>query len=273
MIYKSSEGKQQIITYYENIIKNWPAQNENIMVDTSYGKTFVIASGSKQNPPIILLHGSSTNSAMWMGEIEYLNKNHRVYAIDIIGEAGKSDENRPNMKDVHYGKWLDEVINNLNIKKPILIGYSLGGWMAIKYATYKPEKISKLILLATSGIVQAKISFFIKIIPLMLIGKKGFYKTNKIVYNNTTMPKPVLDFGYLVFKYYKPRGFVPLFSDEELSRLTMSTLYIGGENDALLYSKKSANRLNNLLPNSKTIILENTGHIITNIYEHILFFL
>lgn len=274
LIYKSAEGKALIINHYENVMKKWPVDKEFINVETSFGDTFIIASGEKEHKPIILLHGSSTNSAMWMGDVEKLSKNYRVYAVDIIGEPGKSDENRPDMKGNHYGKWLDEILDSLNIEKTILIGNSLGGWMALKYATYKPGKVEKLVLLATSGIAPAKISFLFKAMLLMLLGQRGIDKLNKIVYGDEAIPKEALEYGNLIIKHYNPRmGSLPVFTGEELSKLIMPTLFIGGENDALLPSRKTASRINRLLPTSKTMVLENTGHVIINMVDSVILFL
>lgn len=221
-----------------------------------------------------MLHGSSTNSAMWIGDIEKLSKNYRVYAVDILGEPGKSEENRPDLKGHYYGKWLDEVFDALGIEKPILIGNSLGGWIALNYATYKPERVEKLVLLATSGIAPAKISFLFKVIPLMLLGEKGIHKINKIVYGNEEVPEQAIEFGNLIMKNYNPRMCsLPVFTDGELKKLTMPTLYIGGENDALLPSKKAANRINKLLPEPKTMVLQNTGHVLIKVVDDILLFL
>ncbi|WP_157949996.1 alpha/beta fold hydrolase [Vallitalea okinawensis] len=273
-IYKSDTGKESIINHYENIIRNWPVSHERITLATQYGKTFIIASGSNEKQPMILLHGSSTNSAMWMGDIEKLSKDYRVYAVDIIGEPGLSDETRPDMSGDHYGIWLDEVIESLNIDRAIVIGNSLGGWMALQYATYHPEKVEKLILLATSGISPAKISFLIKIMPLMLLGRKGIDRINKIVYGNEEVPEEAVEFGNLILQHYIPRmGSLPVLTDEELSRLVMPTLYMGGEKDALLPSKKIADRLSRLLPESKTVIIKNTGHVLLDIVDSILVFI
>lgn len=273
-IYKSTEGKKLIEEHYKNIIKTWPVEKEFINIKTSFGNTFIIASGERENNPIILLHGSSTNSAMWMGDIEKLSESHRVYAVDIIGEPGKSDENRPDLDGNQYGEWLDEILDHLNIEKVTFIGNSLGGWMALKYAAFRPEKVEKLVLLATSGIAQAKISFLFKAMILMPLGKKGIDKLNKIVYGNEPIPKDALEFGNLIMKYYKPRmGSLPVFKDEELNRLTIPTLFIGGENDALLPSRKTASRIDRLLPKSKTMVLENTGHVVINVTDKIISFL
>lgn len=273
-IYKSDEGKALIINHYDNLIKKWPVDKEIINVNTSFGNTFIIASGDVGNKPIILLHGSSTNSVMWMGDVEKLSETYRVYAIDIIGEPGKSDENRPDMNGDHYGKWLDEVIDALSIEKAIIIGNSLGGWMALKYATYKPEKVEKLVLLATSGITNGKMSFMFRVMPLMLLGEKGIDRLNQIVYGKEKIPEEAIEFGKLIMKHYRPRmGSLPVLTDQELSKLTMPTLYMGGENDALLPTKKIADRISKFISKGKIRVLKNTGHVLIDVVDDVVIFL
>lgn len=273
-VYKSIEGKKSIIHHYESILTQWPVPHETLNIKTNYGNTFVIACGDKSYDPIILLHGSSTNSAMWMGDVVKLSQKYRVYAVDIIGEPGKSDENRPDMKETHYAKWIDEVLNTLNINKAVIMGNSLGGWMALSFATYKPERVEKLVLLAPSGVTPAKISFLFRVIPLLVLGQKGIERLNRIVYGNQDIPKEVLEFGNLVMKNFNPRvGSLPVFTDEELQKLTMPTLFLGGEKDALLPSKKIADRLNKLLSNVKSVVLKDTNHALLDVVDKVISFL
>lgn len=273
-VYKSTDGKKTIINHYESILNQWPVPYETLNIKTKYGNTFIIACGDKSCDPIILLHGSSSNSAMWMGDVVKLSQKYRVYAVDIIGEPGKSDENRPDMKGTHYAKWIEEVFNTLNIDKAVIIGNSLGGWMALSFATYSPERIEKLVLLAPSGISQAKISFLFRALPLLFLGQKGTERLNRIVYGNQAIPKEALEFGNLIMRHYNPRvGSLPVFTDEELLKLTMPTLFLGGEKDALLPSKKAADRLNKLLSNVKTVVLKDTSHVLLDVVDEILSFL
>lgn len=93
-IYKSEAGKQQVLEQYRKILSSWPVENHQYEVDTRFGSTFIIESGSKENPPLILLHGSASNSYTWYSDIASLSKTHNVYAIDLIGEAGLSAPRR-----------------------------------------------------------------------------------------------------------------------------------------------------------------------------------
>lgn len=87
-IYKSEVGKRVVLGQYRKILTCWLVENHQYEVETRFGSTFVIESGSKDNPPLILLHGSVSNSFTWYGDVALLSNTHNVYAIDIIGEAG-----------------------------------------------------------------------------------------------------------------------------------------------------------------------------------------
>jgi pimeloyl-ACP methyl ester carboxylesterase len=264
-VYKSDAGKLQILNFYETILKKWPVPCEHMKVDTRYGNTFVIASGGISKEPVLLLHGSSTNSAMWMGDIVRLSKDFRVYAVDIIGEPGKSDESRPELQPQNYSDWILDVLEALNIEQASLVGNSLGGWMSLCFATKNPERVRKLVLIASSGIASEKKSFLFKVIGLSLLGQKGIDKINKIVYGNLEIPEEVVRFGRLVFNNFIPRmGGLHVFSDNELRNLTMPTFFIAGEKDALLNSTKAAVRLSRILDSIKIDIKKDEGHVIIN---------
>lgn len=273
-IYKSEKGKAEILDHYDAILKCWPVPFETLSIPTQYGNTFVLSCGDGSKDPVILLHGSSTNSAMWMGDARKLSRNHKVYAIDIIGEPGKSAESRPDMKEKHFAGWMEEILNALGIKKAIIIGNSLGGWIALNFAVARPERVSKLVLLASSGIAPAKLSFLLKALPLMLIGQKGINSLNKLVYGNYVVPEEAIFFGNLIMKHYKPRtGSLPVYSDDELKRLTMPVLYLGGDMDALLFSEKSASRLTSLLPDVKAVVLKGKAHALIDVTDQVIEYL
>lgn len=66
---------------------------------------------------------------------------------------------------------------------------------------------------------------------------------------------------------------VPIFTDHELSRLTMPVMFIAGEKDVMLDSRKSAERLSRLLPDANVNLLPDAGHVIINLTASILPFL
>lgn len=126
-IYKSAQGETAIAEFYHLILARWPVPGEMRDIPTRHGNTFVIASGSPAGPALVQLHGSSTNSAMWAGDISTYSRHYRVYTLDTLGEPGKSAPNRPPLAGPAYAEWLEDVFNALGIQKAVLMGYSQGG--------------------------------------------------------------------------------------------------------------------------------------------------
>ena len=114
-IYKTDEGKKQVISFYDNLLKEWHQPSKQLTIQTAFGNTFIIESGKGNAETVILLHGSGSNSGMWTADVKELSKNYHVYAIDIIGECGKSAENRPSFKSDSYSDWLSEIIDKLGL--------------------------------------------------------------------------------------------------------------------------------------------------------------
>jgi pimeloyl-ACP methyl ester carboxylesterase len=273
-IYKSESGKRSVINFYETLLNDWCKPLVEHVVSTSYGNTFVLESGNKTAPVIVLLHGSGSNSAMWIGDAMVYSKNHHVFTIDIIGECGKSSESRPDFKSHHYSNWLNELFESLNIHEAILIGCSLGGWIAIDFTVRYPDKIRKLVLMATAGITQVRIRTILWILVTSLFGKWGFNKLNKMVYGNQKIDNTALEFTLLVKEHFTPRTDVlPVFTDENLKIIQAQVLFIGGETDCFYNSAKTAKRLSRFVKNFKYEILADTGHVLVNQTHRILKFI
>ncbi len=264
-IYRSPKGKVCILEYYNQLLKDWPRFIQEHNLSTSYGNTFVMESGNKSKPAIVLLHGSGSNSAMWKGDVEKLADDFHVFAIDIIGECGKSGETRPKFNYFHYSEWLKQVFDKLNIPKATIIGCSLGGWLATNFTIRYPQKVERLILLATAGFTPVKIKSVLWIIITSMFGKWGFKQLNKMVYGNLKIDQTALEFAGLIKQHYVPRtDIIPVFNDDDLKKITQPVLFIGGENDCFYYSQKTASRIAELTKKGQSKILDGTGHVIIN---------
>ena len=140
-VFKTAESREIIRKRYNELISALPFNKKYI--DTSFGRTFVLESGSPDKPPLLLLHGSCSNSASWAGELAALSDSFHVLAVDIVGEAGNSEDNRLALSSDGYADWLLEVLHAFSDKKAVVAGNSLGGWMSLKFATKYPEQVSK----------------------------------------------------------------------------------------------------------------------------------
>lgn len=272
--FRNQEGKKAILDLYDSFIEQWKFPHEEQVVETRFGKTHLITAGDKECPPLILLHGTGMNSAMWLEEIKSYAKEYRVYAPDIPGEPGKSDERQQPLKGKAYALWLSDVLDSLQIEKVTLIGISLGAWLAVKFSIHYPECVEKLVLIAPSGISPAKKSFLFTALYYGLFGEKGTEKLYIKINGGRKLPEKMLVLQKLIKKGFRYRmEEIPIFRDDEIKRLSMPVaLYVGGK-DIMLPSYKTADRLRKLLPHSQINVLPREGHSITRLSAEIMSFL
>jgi pimeloyl-ACP methyl ester carboxylesterase len=267
-VFKSAQGRDKVLTYYNQILSHFLyAQRYE---DTSYGKTFMLEAGSAQNPAVVLLHGSCSNTAIWLGDIPALSQRFHVFAVDIPGEAGNSEETRPDLS--LYPKWLSELLDVLKLDSAIIIGHSLGGWLALEFAAAYPQRTASLVLLAPSGIVEPNQSFLAESLDYINGGESGAAALSDKVMDD--VPEPVRYFLNLIMENFTPiTGALPSFTDEQMRALTMNVLMIAGEKDVTMNPVKAAQRLQNLVPHAKVKIIENGAHVIIGAMDTVIPFL
>lgn len=268
-VFKTEASRDKFRAYYNQVLSQFPFKQQ--FIKTTYGQTFMLTAGQESNPSIILLHGSCSNSAFWFPEIMALSNNYKVYAIDIIGEAGNSEEYRPNINSGDFAIWMKEILDLLDLEKTVIIGNSLGGWMALKFATAYPERVSKLVLIASAGLADVRPQFLSNVAQTQQMD--GTVPVDSAIIGENDIPKEVLDFMNLIVESYNPIQHLPVYADKQLEQLNMPVLFIDGENDVIIDAGKSAQRISQIVPSAKIYLLPNCGHVVTNSIEYILPFL
>ena len=265
-VFKSAQGRDKVLTYYNQILGHFPfAQRYG---QTSYGKTFLLEAGSAQNPAVVLLHGSCSNGAIWLGDIPVLAQRFHVFAADLPGEAGNSEDIRPDLGD--YPKWLNELLDVLQLDGAVIIGHSMGGWLALQFAAAYPKRVSALALFAPSGIVEPDQSFLEESIDLVNGGESDALG-DKVMGD---VPKPVKDFLNLIMENFNPvTGALPMLTDEQMRALTMPVLMLAGEKDVTMNPAQAVERLRRFAPQARTIIIKNAAHVITGAMDTVMPFL
>src|SRR5262247_945497 len=102
---------------YDALLARWPVPCATLDISSRYGATFVVASGSESAAPLVLIHGAGSNSAMWAGDVGEYSRHYRVYAVDLLGEPGKSAPARPSWDSPAYAEWLGDVLDALKVEK------------------------------------------------------------------------------------------------------------------------------------------------------------
>jgi pimeloyl-ACP methyl ester carboxylesterase len=112
--------------------------------------TQISYSDTGKGTAVVLLHGFLENKTMWDNYISELSKKNRIITIDLLGHGeteslGYVQTMEENADVVH------EVLSKLRIRKAILVGHSMGGYVALAFAELYPEKMKGLILLNSTS--------------------------------------------------------------------------------------------------------------------------
>ncbi len=103
--------------------------------------------------PIIFLHGYPFDKSMWKGQLDGLKSLNRLIACDIRGFGKSTDEKTPLSIDL-FCEDLVLFMDKLNIKKAILCGLSMGGYISLNAVKRYPERFEALILCDTQCIAD-----------------------------------------------------------------------------------------------------------------------
>jgi pimeloyl-ACP methyl ester carboxylesterase len=264
---------EDIQSIYDAVIAGWPAPNERHAIDTRHGRTFAITSGDKSSPALILLHGSASNSFGWMNDAARYSRFFHTIAVDIPGEAGKSDPRRFSWQDGSAGEWLADIYAHFDLRQASLVGLSLGGYFAARFAVERPAAVNRLALISAGGICRERASFIPKAILWRCLGARSEERMEHALFRRPLLPEVSHLFRLMAREFIPRMERLRLFSDEEIRQLAMPVLFMGGSRDILVDTAASAARLRRLLPHARTVLVPEGGHALTDTAPMILEFL
>jgi pimeloyl-ACP methyl ester carboxylesterase len=115
------------------------------------GISTAVLEGGDGAPPVILLHGPSGYTAHWLRVLPTLTKSHRVVAPDLPGHGNSGSPTLPLDAD-RVLAWLGELIDQTTSSPPLLVGQTLGGGIAARFAAAYSDRICGLVLVDTFGL-------------------------------------------------------------------------------------------------------------------------
>lgn len=256
-------------------VKN-PSDIKESLVKIKGQNVYYLTAGDPQNPPLVFLHGTGGSKKMSLCRKELimtaLSRNFYVY-LPLHPGASKSDLPTFPWETKDYASYVDEFLDQLNIKKPIMIGQSFGGRIGLQYAVEHSEKI-RLLVLGDPAMRLEPSSFYQDF--LLGIGRPIL----SFVFNTSWIPTslkgnlsqlalsvpadaiPNNDFSKLqvVIDIISTRE---VFLKEDLNRITVPVIFIWGKYDNQ-FPISIGQKLDGLIPDS--ILYEfDAGH--TAIYE------
>jgi pimeloyl-ACP methyl ester carboxylesterase len=264
-IYKSPEVEAWFMEMYDEKMEAWPVPYEDVFVDTKYGKVHIIVSGPEDAPPVLLFHAGALPSWSWQYIIEDLNQHYRTYAVDSIGEVGKSvlddiDHHTRDGQDI--GELYVEISDQLGIYQTDVIGASYGGFIATNFMLHAPERVRKLVLIGPMGVTPATGSTLLRIMLLVAFPAEPIRASfAQWMFGESTIVKEEIEEWYHKFvvgvaaREARPATFTP----EQLQSVQASVLLILGDNDNLVGDPDEVKPLAQNISDIQIEIL-NAGH-------------
>ena len=104
-----------------------------------------------KGPVLLLLHGITSSSATWDKVVAPLSKRFTVIAPDLLGH-GLSAKPRGDYSLGAYASGVRDLLVALGIDSATIVGHSLGGGVAMQFAYQYPEKVDRMVLVASGGL-------------------------------------------------------------------------------------------------------------------------
>jgi pimeloyl-ACP methyl ester carboxylesterase len=233
-----------------------------IDVETRFGTTRAYH-WAGAGDPIVLLHGMGGTSLIWTRYAEAL-RGRDVWAIDILGDAGRSVQRVPYTTTDQLGEALDEALAGLGIERAHLVGHSLGGWLSLNLATRRASRVASVVLLDPVGIGRLHLLRFMLWGVPVLLGALAPAPVRRWMAVRFRMPllndKRAIRMA-LHGQLNHPLRVPPLlpFSDQELRSISVPVVVLVGERTEVFDRTEVVERAT-LIPRAHVEVVPNAGH-------------
>ncbi len=211
-------------------------------------------------PTLVLVHGLGNDAGVWAQSVRALGAAHPLIVIDLPGHGGSAPQRGPlSISDEVAG--LEALLaKEAPGAPPILVGNSLGGWVALLYAERHPERVARLVLVDTGGLLyEPKVRFLVR-------NRAEARRFTEALLGPRMPPLPGFLLDDVVEKMQEgpaPRIFASFsrrdFLDGRLARIEVPTDLIWGAADEL-FPPDLGRRYARELPRARFHLLAECGH-------------
>jgi pimeloyl-ACP methyl ester carboxylesterase len=236
--------------------------------------------GSGEGPPLVFIHGLAGKWQNWLENLPRAAQERRAIALDLPG-FGESPMPHERISISYYARRVDRLLDQLGVDTAVLVGNSMGGFVACQVALDHPARVDRLVLAASAGIsvtnlrrrptltgarVAGAISAFTLARREAVIARpRARHAAMSFVIRH-----PSLMAADLLLEI-APESNAPGFMDgmealldyddrERLPQIQAATLLVWGEED-MLVPATDADEFERLLPDCRKVVLEETGHV------------
>jgi pimeloyl-ACP methyl ester carboxylesterase len=233
-----------------------------------------------KGPPIVWVHGLGGSWQNWLEQLPEFSEHNRSVAIDLPG-FGASPMPDGEISIAGYGRALAGLLDRLDIPKAVVVGNSMGGFIAAELAISAPERVEKLVLVSAAGLSTDRIWLRpAKTAARMTAFASAWVGAHSDELTRRPRARRVLASG--VFR--RPdRLAAPLMAEqfrgtgkpgflgalealatypirERLPEISAPTLVVWGTHDYLV-PVRDADEFERLIPNAEKVIFAQTGHV------------
>lgn len=220
-----------------------------------------------QGEPLVVIHGGGSGAEGWLQNVAELSRHYRIYVPDLPG-FGRSQPMNGGHDISEFVEFLEDFTHSLGLNRFHLVGHSIGGGIALRYALKFPHKIGKLVLVS-SMFLGKEIALWVTVLSSCVfcrslgIAAAAILKAVKWLVNLVYAP--------LKFVNPLPRAKVNLgttmttFREQatvlvnQLSELMVPTLLVWGANDSIV-PVSNAYDAAQLIPDCQLNVFEGCGH-------------
>jgi len=283
--FRDATAKERFDAAYDRALEAWSSPPLAREVDTPFGVTNVLSCGASDGVPVVLLPAIAVSAASWFANVGSLGAHHPVFAVDTIGDVGRSRQTEPVRDGAAMSLWLDEVLATLGANRVHLVGLSYGGWIALNQACRSPRHLASVTAVDPPGaIARTRTRLMLEVLPDAILAKVA--KSDDALHrllrrlNNGALPKqPLLDLSVaglrtFIAKQPRPRH----LTDDELASISIPTCLLIGGRSPLTDASRAVDRARRLIDNVDADIVPDSGHMLpveepTAFNEHVLHFL
>jgi pimeloyl-ACP methyl ester carboxylesterase len=270
-IYRSPESQAAIEAMYDRQVAKLPFPVESRYVETRFGRTHLLLSGSTEAPPLVVFHGGNDTNPSTLGWIAPLARAFRIIAPDTIGHPGRSAPVRLPPGNLSYGTWVADWMEQLGLKSAAMMGGSYGAGILLNAMACIPERIAKAVLFIPSGFVSmpARVMWGGFVLPLvgytLAPSDRNLEGLLRPIFGKYPSDPEAVDSSRMTFRHVRIEPNMPKnVSRRELERCRAPVLVLPGEHDLLFPPQAVIRRAKEVIPNlAAAEVIPDTPHYLT----------
>lgn len=241
-----------------------------------------ITRGNPNGLPVIFIHGFPFDLNMWTPQLKSIPEKFFTIAYDIRGH-GESDYGDGQYLIEFFVDDLIELMNYLQISSAVLVGLSMGGYIALRAIERNPERVKALVLCSTKSSADTNEAKIRRARQVKIVKQEGIHRFSQeflksIFSEDTFIRSPsTIDLIRKIIDKTSPLSVASTLialaartdTTEALNKIQVPTLLMVGEKDTLT-TPDDALKMKNLISNSELHIIPGAAHMI-NIENTVLF--